>query len=110
MTQRLSVLALFLTVTLLPAAAQAAPILFDFEGEAPSSNLPSQTFNSGGVAMTITREGIGTFGVQNVFGFPPEFGIRVLSPFAGNGGSFAFLANLSQPTYFFGLDFGDIVR
>jgi hypothetical protein len=105
---RLSLLALVLTTTLLPAAAQAAPILFDFEAEAPSSNVTSVALSSGGVTMTITREGGGTFGIQKVFGFPAAFGTQVLSPFMGNGGSFAFLANLSQPTYLFGLDFGDL--
>ena len=75
MTQRLSVLALFLTVTLIPAAAQASPVLFDFEAEAPSEDLTTLTLNSGGVTMTITREGIGTFGVQQPFGFPPFLGL-----------------------------------
>jgi hypothetical protein len=96
-------------VTLLPAAAaQAAPVLFDLEGEAPSPGIMSLELSSGGVTMTITREGGGTFGIQQVFAFPAEFGTHVLSPFAGNGGSSAFLATLSQPTYLFGLDFGDI--
>jgi hypothetical protein len=108
MTQRLSVLALFLTVALFPAAAQAAPILFDFEAEAPSMNQTTLVVSSGGMTMTITREVGGTFGIQQPFGFPPVFGTNVLSPFAGNGGSQAFLVNLSQPTYLFGLDFGDI--
>ena len=113
MTQRLSLLALVLTVTLLPAPAQAAPVLFDLEGEAvtppfPDPGLTSLILTSGAMTMTITREGGASFRIQQPFGFPPEFGNRVLSPFA-TAGSFAFLANLSQPTYLFGLDFGDIV-
>ena len=109
MTQRLGFLALVLTVSLLPATAQAAPILFDLEGEAPAVGLTTLALTSGGMTMTITREGGATFGVQQPISFPPEFGSRVLSPFLGTAGSFAFLANLSQPTYFFGLDFGDLI-
>jgi hypothetical protein len=112
MTQRLRLLALVLTVMLLPAAAQAAPILFDLEGEPPTPpNPPLSTLSltSGGVTMTITREGGATFGVQEPISFPAPFGDRVLSPFLGTAGSFAFLVDLSQPTIFFGLDFGDLV-
>jgi PEP-CTERM motif len=109
MTQRLSLFALVLTIALLPATAQAAPILFDLEGETAVTGLTTLALSSGGVTMTITREGGATFGVQQPFSFPPAFGTRVLSPFLGTAGSFAFLVNLSAPTYFFGLDFGDLV-
>jgi hypothetical protein len=113
MAQRLSLVALVLTVTLLPAAAQAAPILFDLEGEPVTPDFPapaitSLTLTSPEMTMTITRENGASFGILDPFSFPPEFGDRVLTPFRGTPGSFAFLANLSQPTYFFGLDFGDI--
>jgi PEP-CTERM motif len=108
MTRRIALFALVSALAFAPATAQAAPILFDFEGETPAPVLPSVTLTSGGMTMTITREGGATFGIQQPFGFPPAFGTRVLSPFLGTPGSFAFLVDLSLPTYFFGLDFGDI--
>jgi hypothetical protein len=96
-------------MTLFPAAAQAAPILFDLEAEATTGPITTLTLTSGGVTMTITRESSAVFGVFDPFGFPPQFGDRVISPFAGGTpGSSRFLANLSQPTFFFGLDFGDL--
>jgi hypothetical protein len=109
MTQRLGLLALVLTVTLFPASAQAAPVLFTFEDVAATTDggLTSLVVSSGGVTMTITRENGATFDAFDPISFPPEFGDRVLSPFS-NVGDFAYLVNLSQPTFFFGLDFGDL--
>jgi hypothetical protein len=113
MTRRLSLLlTVVLTVGLLPTAAHAAPITFDFEGLPATNNtgsINSLTVTSGGVTMTITRENNDVFDVFQPFGFPASFGNRVISPFLGANGNNAFLINLSQPTFFFGLDFGDIV-
>jgi hypothetical protein len=108
MTRRIALFALVSALAFAPAAAQAAPILFDLEGEAAGVGLTSLPLTSGGVTMTITREGGATFGVlDHLGGFPPEFGDRSLTPFP-NTDDGAFLANLSQPTYFFGLDYGDL--
>lgn len=92
--------------------AHAASVLFDLESvpATVSGGLTSLVVTSGGVTMTITREGGATFDIQQVFGFPPVFGSRVLSTFLSSNTPAAFLINLSQPTYFFGLDFGDIAN
>jgi hypothetical protein len=109
MKTRLSLVTAVLTLTLLSTTAQAAPIVFDLEGETATTGggRTSLVLTSGGVTMTITRESGATFDVFQPVSFPASFGNRVLSPFS-NGGNFAFLVNLSQPTYLFGLDFGDI--
>lgn len=96
-----------LTATLLPAAAQAASITYDFEDLATTGGINSLAYTKDGVTMTITRENSDVFSVFQPFGFPAQFGDRVLSPFAGtldNG----YVVDFSQPVTSFGLSFGDI--
>ncbi len=109
MTQRLSFLAQVLTIMLLPTTARATPITFDFETvPVTSTSISSLVVSSGGITMTITREKNDVFDVQQV-GFGAPFGTHVLSPFRGALAlDTAFLVNLSVPTYFVGLDFGDL--
>ena len=112
MTQRLCLLALILTVTLLPAAAQAAPITFNLENLNATNNTPNgistlTLTTPDGITITITRENGDVFDVFQPGGFPASFGNRVLSPFRGTLTN-AYLVELSQPTYFFGVDFLDL--
>ena len=106
------VAAALFVIQLLPAPAQADPVLIDFESVPatippfPGVGLTTLTLTSGGVTMTITRENNAAFDILDPMGgFPVSFGSRVLSPFRDAG---AFLVNLSEPTFLFGLDFGDI--
>lgn len=88
----------------MPATAQT----FDFEAQ-PLTNSGTYTslpLTSGGLTMTLSRQGGGAFDVNSAAPTAPTFGQRSLSPFfASNSG--AFVADFSSDLSFLSVEMGD---
>src|SRR5688500_479360 len=68
--------------------AQAAPIIYDFEGEATTTGgaLTVLVLTEGGLTMTLEREASAAFDIDDLspfvaFGVPASWGSRSLDPF-----------------------------
>lgn len=77
------------------ANAQAAVVVFDFEGESLGDKGASHAITSGGISMTITRLGGDTFQVGGNPNFPSSWGRRALLPMPNTDGG-AFLLTFSS--------------
>jgi len=95
--------------------AQAAPIIYDFEGEATTGTSGALTvlvLTEGGVTMTLTRELSTPFDIDDLspfvgLGVPASWGSRSLDPFFADFSPTAFIADFSIPLASFSIEAGD---
>ncbi len=87
------------------SAAQAVPIVFDFEST-PTGSSTSLVLNNSGLTLTIARIGGAAVEVATRTSYPASWGDRALSPFLNVGGG-AFLLTFSQAISSLSVDVGD---
>src|SRR5262245_38571194 len=113
MAQRFRLLLQVMTVTLPPAAAQSAPITFNFEALGLGATA-TVTSTVSGLTLTVTRKDGANINVQNLNGVPtvPDFGSRSLSNFLGSSNATAseatLVLNFSAPILSGAISFGDL--
>src|SRR5688572_4912618 len=91
--------------------AQAAPITYDFEGEAATAGgaLTVLVLTEGGLTMTLEREAGTPFDIFDLspFGVPASWGSRSLDPFFAEDSNTWFVANFSSLITSFTIEAGD---
>ena len=91
--------------------AQAAPIIYDFEGEAATAGgaLTVLVLTEGGLTMTLEREAGIPFDIFDLspYGAPASWGSRSLNPFFAEDSNTWFVANFSSLIASFTIEAGD---